>query len=256
VTALSTLALFCLLATIGNSTRAQTVEATPPIQIGFMGGLTLSRSGIDYQVSGSEHFLAAGSRFAIVTDIPFARHTAAQLGISYYTLGFRDRNTRVNVSAPGLPDRVASIVGAAPLETEGTLHFITLLLMFRYRVVSAGINFCTPLSSHVGNALVGKTTPSAKHDDGTVYPIVSDITPGVTERSVMVEARLAVEAPVLHTRAGTLYVGGSVSYPFATMLDSPILSHEAHVAAGTLPVLYNNFRMPSAGLSLAWMFAL
>ena len=251
----TTLFALLLAAAAAVCAHAQSPAPLPPVQLGLVGGIALSRSFIDYHVSGSEHDIVPGSQLGVVTDIPLGIHTAVCLGITAYTIGFRDRNTRVNVSTPGQPDRIAVIAGNQTLETSGTLHFITLLAMFRYRFMMAGINFCTPLTSHIANS-TGGGPASARHDDGTVYAILPDITPAEADRSVMVEARIALDVPVLRSGAGSLHAGASVSYPFATMLDSPVLSQAAHVGEGSLPVLFNNFRMPSFGVNIEWYFGL
>jgi hypothetical protein len=242
----------------------ETVAPAKP-QLGLVISGNVTRNIVDYHVSGPVRSYQLGSLFGIAADIPVGEGMAIVGSLGYYTLGFTDKNTAIDMmpareddydivlpkDIPALPD----------LTTEGTFNYFSITPMFRYYNFCVGFSVGIPLGAKITNSNMDSreyTYPIAS--TGEVYVLRKDISPPSSERNLLVEGRIAGDFPLVESNTGSLHIHIMASYPFTTMIKSNLgeggTLANPNAKTRYLPHLDDNFRLPSIQVGLSYLFCL
>ena len=234
------------------------------VQLGLIISGNVTRNIADYHVAGPVRSYAIGSLFGVAADIPVGQEMSVVASLGYYTIGFKDKNTAIDLM-PAKGDDFDWVlpkdVPLPDLTTEGTFNYFTITPMFRYYNFCVGFSLGIPLTAKINNSNMTTqefTTPIP--GTGEVYVLRKDISPPSSERNLLVEGRIAGDWPIVSSATGSLHVSIMASYPFTAMLTSS--KGEGGTAADPkamtryLPHLDDNFRLPSIQAGISYLFSL
>ncbi|MBL0177038.1 MAG: hypothetical protein IPP94_17575 [Ignavibacteria bacterium] len=240
-------------------------SAVPKIQIGPLVSINATKNIADYHVSGPERATTFGSLIGVAADIPIGRNISVMTSIGYYTLGFSDKNTRVDITSGAGVDRDYDFTNQATLTTEGSFNYLAIAPMLRYSNFCVGLSFGIPLTAKITNSIDAFYYAEFPFGTDEKYIFRKDISPPSSERSLLIEGRIAGDWSLVETPSGSLHITVTASYPFNTMTASAkgedIITDLGNGQTRTtttrlLPHLDDNFRLPSLQIGVAYLFSI
>jgi hypothetical protein len=218
---------------------AQSLGEKPrSIFVGPMLGITGAVDITDYHISGPKRNPLPGSILGVMSEFRTSPSTGVLAGLGYYTLAFSDQNTAIRWD---FTREDASITLPKILTTEGSFHYLNLLLMFKVTAFTIGFNFGLPLSATMTNS--GPDT--LPYLFNTNKRIAGDISPKTSDMPFLIEGRIGADFTFHEDAFGKLNVGFSLGYTFNQMMNA---------TEGNYPIYSDNFRLPNIMLHLSYLF--
>jgi hypothetical protein len=235
------------------------------IQIGPLVSINVTKNIADYHVSGPERATTIGSLIGVAGDIPIGRNMSVMASIGYFTLGFSDKNTAVDITSGAGVDRDYDFRNQATLTTEGSFNYLAIAPMFRYTNFCIGLSFGIPLTAKITNTIDAFYYAEFPFSADEKYIFRQDISPPSSERALLIEGRIGGDWSLLESPSGSLHINLMASYPFNTMTKSAkgedIITDLGNGQTRTtttrlLPHLDDNFRLPSLQLGVSYLFSI